>query len=62
MKYHIFWTVRQSFPQKIWEGNGGASYHPNVAYLAHSGGAGEVEQGRRSRVTAAGSLMVWCVL
>ena len=25
-------------PQKIWEENGGASYSPNVAYLAHWGG------------------------
>ena len=31
--YHIFETVRHmSFPQ-IWEGSGGVSYSPNVAYI-----------------------------
>ena len=45
------------FPPQIWEENGGASYSPNVAYLAHWGGGRRwsgVTAGR-SRVTAAGS-------
>ena len=37
-KYCIFQTIRCT-PQ-IWEENGGASYSPNVAYLAHWDGRG----------------------
>ena len=33
--YRIFWTIRHTFPPKIWEEYGGVSYSPNVAYLAH---------------------------
>ena len=33
--YHISQTIRHTFPSKIWEKSGGASYSPNVAYLAH---------------------------
>ena len=32
-------------PPQIWEENGGASYSPNVAYLAHGGQGVAVEQG-----------------
>ena len=40
--YCILWTIRHT-PQ-IWEENGGASYSPNVAYLAHGvGGGGGVD-------------------
>ena len=43
--YHIFWTIRCTAPTpQIWEGKGGSSYSPNVAYLACFGGAA-VEQG-----------------
>ena len=35
-----------SSPTQIWEENGGASYCPNVAYLAHRGGM-VVEWGHR---------------
>ena len=31
--YHIFWTIRLTFPPQIWEEYGGASYSPNVAYI-----------------------------
>ena len=33
-KYRIFQTVRLTPRPPIWEENGGASYSPNVAYLA----------------------------
>ena len=36
--YRIFRTIRCT-PQ-IWEENGGASYSPNIAYLAHWEGRG----------------------
>ena len=36
--YRIFQTIRRT--PKIWEENGGASYSPNVAYLARWGGEG----------------------
>ena len=32
---------------QIWEENGGASYSPNVAYLARGGGGAVVEWGPR---------------
>ena len=52
LKYRIFRTIRCTFPQKIWEENGGASYSPNVAYLACCRGVWgvgrpEVERGHR---------------
>ena len=53
--YGIFWTIRHTFPPKIWEENGGASYRLNVAYLAHRGGQWSGVTGGRSRVTTAGS-------
>ena len=36
--YRIFLDCKTLSPTKIWEENGGASYSPNVAYLAHWGG------------------------
>ena len=39
--YRIFWTIKCTPLSQIWEEDGGASYSPNVAYLARgSGGAG----------------------
>ena len=35
--YHIFQIIRHTTPQ-IWEENGGASYSPNVPYMACLGG------------------------
>ena len=32
-----FSDYKMHFSHKIWEGNGGVSYSPNVAYLAHWG-------------------------
>ena len=43
--YRIFRTIRCTSPPQIWEENGGASYSPNVAYLARWGGGKAVEQG-----------------
>ena len=39
--YHIFCTI--THPPQIWEENGGASYSPNVAYVARCGGGAAVE-------------------
>ena len=41
LKYRIFQTIRYTPQPQIWEENEGASYNPNVAYLACWGG-GEV--------------------
>ena len=39
-----FWDYKTHFPPpQIWEENGNASYSLNVAYLARSGEAGEVQ-------------------
>ena len=35
-----FSDYNMHFPPQIWEENGGASYSPNVAYLAHAGRGG----------------------
>ena len=54
--YHIFRTIRHTFSPQIWEENEGASYSPNVAYLARSGGQQwSGVTGGRSRVSAVGS-------
>ena len=54
--YHIFRTIRHTFFPQIWEENEGASYSPNVAYLARSGGQQwSGVTGGRSRVSAVGS-------
>ena len=42
MLYFLYYKTHPSPP--IWEENGGVSYSPNVAYLAH-GVCGGVEQG-----------------
>ena len=31
--YHVFRTIRRTFPHQIWEENRGASYSPNVTYI-----------------------------
>ena len=40
-----FLDYKMHFPTPIWEGNGGVSYSPNIAYLAHWGEGGVVERG-----------------
>ena len=57
--YHIFQTIRRTFPKNL-GGKWGASYNPNVAYLARWGTVRGRRRGRgvtggRSRVATAGS-------
>ena len=54
-----FLDYKMHIPPQIWEGNGGASYSPNIAYLAHLGGgaggeAGSQEAGAGSPLQEAG--------
>ena len=37
MNIPYFLDYKMHFPPQIWEENGGASYSPNVVYLAHWG-------------------------
>ena len=51
-KIPYFLDYKTNFPSQIWEENGGASYNPNVAYLAVSGAGSLLQEtsGRRSGV------------
>ena len=57
--YFSDYKMHSPAPHPIWEENGGASYSPNVAYLAHwvwgsSGGAGSQGAGVGSLLQEAG--------
>ena len=45
-----FFNYKMHSPPKTWEENGGASYSPNVAYLAHCDGGGGWQHGSGARV------------
>ena len=61
-----FSDYKMHFPPQIWEENGGESYSPNVAYLAHCPGRGLVVEWGFSPLFSSSKtqvcLMVRCIL